>query len=88
MRNGWGVWCGLGALALMACSNGNDCGPTAAPDSCGATSCAQGFYCVSDAGPPTCTAAKPLGAPCSRGAECVTLLCMPAADGGLCTGCF
>jgi len=100
MRNACGAAVLLGALVLAGCDDPCDFGEPYDP--CGATQCKPGTYCLADAGPLSCSPAKPLDAPCNRSAECSSGVCRgpsspgdagelgPFVDGGHCAplACF
>jgi hypothetical protein len=81
MRHAWGVAVLLGALVAAGCSN-DPCDFGNPYDPCGGATCQPGTYCLADAGPLSCSPAKPLDAPCNRSVECVSLTCLGPADAG------
>jgi hypothetical protein len=83
MRNACGVAVLLGALAVAGCNDPCDFGEPYDP--CGADlQCHPGTYCLADAGPLSCSPAKPLDSPCNRAAECSTGVCRgPSGELGL-----
>ena len=80
MRNACGLAVLLGALAVAGCSD--HCELNAPYDPCGGAVCQPFTYCLADAGPLSCSAAKPLDAPCNRSVECLSLTCRGPGDAG------
>jgi Dickkopf N-terminal cysteine-rich region len=82
LRRAWLVVLGLTMAPLPGCSSGGEEGACFLPgEACDGTLCGQIAFCLRDAGPPTCVAARTNGAPCTRDAEC-----FGSCAGGICTG--
>lgn len=82
MRNACGVAVLLGALAVTGCDDHCELNPPYDP--CGSAQCQPGAYCLADAGPLSCSPAKPLDSPCNRAVECTSGVCRgPSGELGL-----
>ena len=84
MRNACRAAVLLGAMGLAGCIDPPHCEIQPQAEPCGTSTCQPGTYCVADAGPLSCSPAKPVDAPCTQDVECVSLLCRgpTGLDGG------